>query len=62
MPAGTLCLGPEDGWSVDRRHRRLVENDGGDAGRQPGVTGMTDADACDIGEEILHQMYPAEGR
>jgi len=40
----------------------IFQRHSGDAGRQPGVTGMTDADACDIGEKILHQMYPAEGR
>ena len=40
----------------------ISQRHSGDAGRQLGVTGMTDADACDIGEEILHHMYPAEGR
>jgi hypothetical protein len=40
----------------------IFQRHSGDAGRQPGLTGMTDADTCDIGEKILRQMYPAEGR
>ena len=38
---------------VDRRHRRPVENDRGNAGRECCVIGMTDADAGNIGEEIF---------
>ncbi len=37
-------------------------NDRGDAGRQLGVIGVTDADAGDIGEQILHRVLPAGRR
>ncbi len=52
---------------VDRRHRRLVEHDRGDAGRQRGIVGVTDADAGNIGEEIFQSTrspkfrYPVNG-
>jgi len=39
---------------IDRRHRRRIENDSGDPGCQCLVIGVTDADAGNIGEEILH--------
>jgi hypothetical protein len=37
-------------------------NDRGDAGRQLGVIGVTDADAGDIGEQIFHRVLPAGRR
>ena len=46
---------------VDRRHRRAVEHDRGDAGGQRCVIGVADADAGDIGEEIFHRTFPAGG-
>ena len=48
------CTGPAAAH-VDRRHGGFVENHRGDAGRQRGVVGMTDADARDIGEEVFHR-------
>ena len=47
---------------VDRGHRRLIENDSGDAGRDLGVVGVADADAGDIGEEIFQEIQSASGR
>ena len=37
---------------VDRRDRRFVEHDGGDAGGEPRVVGVTDTDAGNVGDEI----------
>jgi hypothetical protein len=34
----------------------------GDAGRKPGVIGVTDADAGNIGEQIFHRALPAARR
>src|SRR5208282_4839237 len=40
---------------IDRRDRRLVENDDGCAGAEPGVRAMTDLEAGDIGNEVAQR-------
>ena len=39
---------------IDRGNRGVVEDDGRDARGKGGVIGMADADACDIGQEVVH--------
>ena len=46
---------------VHRHHRRLIEHDRRDAGRQSGVIGMADAHAGNIGQTIFHES-PPDGR
>ena len=44
---------------IDRSDRGRIENDGGDAGGEGGVVGMTDADTGDIGEEVFQEVCPS---
>ena len=39
---------------VDRSDRRLVEDDGGDAGAEPQISGIPDLEAGDVGDEVAH--------
>ena len=53
LQQGVLARAGPAAAHVDRRHRRLVEDDRGDTRRQPGVIGVADADAGDIGEQVF---------
>ena len=54
-----LARGRRAAADVDRRHGRLGEHDGGDAGGETGIVGLSDQNAGDVGDQIsLRQGSP----